>query len=141
LDTKEINFKFFLKKTLFYICNYHDDNPWKIHILMMVRTEREQKVERQQKESGKKGGQKLEGLYVGEGFVLSTFSILGPHLPDFGTPPLGLTGSGGPSNPEGTRHKTFSYVLIMSCIYSPKSHQLFLPTYPPTYLQDLLSPK
>jgi hypothetical protein len=77
---------------------------------MTVRTEREQKVERQQKESGKKGGQKLEGLYVGEGFVLSTFSILilGVHLLDFGTPPLGITGSGRPSNPEGTMHKTFS---------------------------------
>jgi hypothetical protein len=53
---------------------------------MTVRTEREQKVERLQKESEKKGGQNLEGLYVGEGFVLSTFSISGPHLPDFGTP-------------------------------------------------------
>jgi len=108
---------------------------------MAVKTEREQKVERQQKESGKKGGKKSEGLYVGEGFVPSTFSFLGPHLPDLGTPPLGLPCSGGPSNPEGTRHKTFSYVLIMSCIYSPKSHQLFLPTYLPTYPQDLLSPK
>jgi hypothetical protein len=103
---------------------------------MTVRTERDQKVE-SQKESGKKGGKKLGGLYVGESFAPSTFSILGPHLPNFETPPLGLTGSGGPSNPEGTRHKTFSYVLIMSCIYSPKSHQLFLPTY----LQDLLAPK
>jgi len=90
---------------------------------MAVKTEREQKVERRQKESGKKG------LYVREGFAPSTFSFLGPHLPDFGTPPLGLPGSGGPSNPEGTRHKTFSYVLIMSCIYSPRSYLLFLPTY------------
>ncbi len=110
---------------------------------MTVRKEREQKVERQQKESGKKGGQKLEGLYVGEGFVLSTFSILilGPHLPDFGTAPLGMTGSGRPSNPEGTMHKTFSYSKRHLCT----NHVLYLPTYKspiiPSYQQDLLSPK
>lgn len=41
--------------------------------------ERKKKVERQWKESGKKGGKKLEGLYIGEGFVPGTFWIFEPQ--------------------------------------------------------------
>jgi hypothetical protein len=56
-------------------------------------------VERKNKERGKK----LEGLYVGPRFcALVPFEILGAST-------LGLPALGGPSNPEGTRCKTFSY--------------------------------
>jgi hypothetical protein len=73
LNTKEIIKK---KKSIFRICNNHDESPWKI--LILIRKKREKKVERRWKKSRKKGGKKLEGLYVGEGFAFSIFHIFGP---------------------------------------------------------------
>ncbi len=45
--------------------------------MMTIRMEREQKVERCQKESGKKGGKKLGRPCVGESFAPSTFFDFG----------------------------------------------------------------
>ncbi len=68
----------FKNKTIFPIYNNHDDNPWKIYILIMERMAREKKVERWRKKNKKRGWKKLEGLYVGESFAPSTFWIFGP---------------------------------------------------------------
>jgi hypothetical protein len=38
----------------------HDDNPWKILILIMVRTKREEKGGKRWKERAKKGGKKVK---------------------------------------------------------------------------------
>jgi len=46
--------------------------------LHIDKEKKRKKVERRWKESRKKGGKKLEGLYVGEGFAFSIFHIFGP---------------------------------------------------------------
>jgi hypothetical protein len=74
LKEKKSFLKIQIESIFFLICINHYDNPWKILILIMVRIKRRGKRwKRRWKERQKKGGKKLEGLYVGEGFVLSTF--------------------------------------------------------------------
>ncbi len=60
---------------IFLICNNHDDGPWKIHILITIKKKERNKW----KDGGNKRGKKLEGLYVGEGFVPKTFRIFEPQ--------------------------------------------------------------
>ncbi len=96
----------------FYVFN-HDDNPWKILILIMVRTKRERKkVEKggkRWKERANKGRKKLEGTLCGPRFLCL--------VPFERVSSLGLPALGRPLNLEGTRCKTL-------LLYKYKSHRV-----------------
>ncbi len=59
INILNINYYYIYFFNLFFVCINHDDNPWKILILIMVRIKREEKGEKTEERKRENGREKV----------------------------------------------------------------------------------